>query len=229
MVGSGVIQPPLGAGPDHIAIVIPCYNESATLGDVVEGCQDFGTVLVIDDGSTDGSPEIALAAGAQVLHTTGRTGYDGAIEHGLQAAYDQGYQVIITIDADGEHNPAYVASFVALHARGIPLVIGVRPAPQRLAEWLVCLYCRYRFGINDILCGMKGYTRPVLEAYFASEKPNLVNTWPTLMWCAQGGTFEQTAVTGVPRADRPRFQSLLRANFRIAMMLGPMAQLLVRK
>ncbi|MBL4898111.1 MAG: glycosyltransferase family 2 protein [Colwellia sp.] len=229
MVGPGVTSPPLGAATSQIAIVIPCYNERATLGDVVERCQEFGTVLVIDDGSTDGSRDIALAAGAQVLRTAGRTGYDGAIEHGLQAAYDQGYQVIITIDADGEHDPACLASFVAAHARGIPLVIGVRPAPQRLAEWLVCFYCRRRFGINDILCGMKGYTRPVLQAYFASEKPNLVNTWPTLMWSAQGGAFEQIAVTGVPRTDTPRFQSLLRANLRIAGMLWPIAQLVIHK
>ena len=211
-----------------VAIVIPCYNECATLGPIVEQCAVFGTVLVVDDGSTDTSREIAQAAGAEILPTAGRTGYDGAIEHGLRSAYEQGYEIIITIDADGEHDPRLVADFIAAHNEGAPLVLGIRPAPQRLAEWLVCLYCRVRFGVKDVLCGMKGFTRPVLENYFLENHPNLVNTWPALVWCSKGKTFEQVAVTGAPRSDKPRFQSVIRANIRIAGMLFSIRRLRFR-
>jgi len=208
-----------------VAIVIPCYNESATLAPIVETCAAFGTVLVIDDGSTDGSDVIATQAGGTVLKTTGRTGYDGAIEHGLRSAYDQGFALVITIDADGEHDPALVADFIAAYAAGADLVVGIRPKPQRLAEWIVCGYCNWRFGIKDILCGMKGTSRVVLKAYLENSHPNLVNTWPALLWCAKGGDCSQITVTGTPRVDTPRFQSLIKANLRIAGMLVPIRAL----
>lgn len=210
------------------AIVIPCYNERATLAPIVRTCAGFGTVLVVDDGSTDGSDQIAQDAGATILKTTGRTGYDGAIEHGLRSAYDAGFDIVITIDADGEHDPNLVADFIAAHASGADLVVGIRPKPQRLAERLVCGYCNWRFGIKDILCGMKGLTRAALKLYFDDGRPNLVHTWPALLWCAKGGCATQIAVTGTPRLDRPRFQSLIRANIRITAMLGPIIGL-VRK
>lgn len=211
-------------GP-RIAIVIPCYNESATLGAVIEGCREAGEVMVIDDGSTDTSVAIARDRGATVLSTPGRTGYDGAIEFGLRAAHAAGAQVVVTIDADGEHDPRHVAEFLAAHERGAALVVGIRPRPQRLAERLVCGFCSHRFGIRDILCGMKGMTRQVLDSYFADGRPNLVNTWPALLWRSGGGDVTQIAVGGTPRTDTPRFQSRLRANLRIASMLGPIRQL----
>jgi glycosyltransferase involved in cell wall biosynthesis len=183
-------------------------------------------VLVIDDGSTDSSAQIAIDAGGTVLKTAGRAGYDGAIEYGLQAAYDQGFDFVVTIDADGEHDPKLTAKFVEAYLKGAALVIGIRPKPQRLAEWVVCGYCSYRFGIKDILCGMKGFTRVVLEGYFADPNPNLLNTWAALLWAAnKENSFQQIDVTGVPRQDQPRFQSTLRANIRIASMLGSIRRL----
>ena len=206
-------------GSLRVAVVVPCYNESRTLAPIVQTCAQFGEVLVLDDGSTDGSPEIAKANGGTVIPTGGRTGYDGAVELGLRSAHAQGFDVVITIDADGEHDPNLVADFIKAHQAGAPLVVGIRPKPQRLAEWLVCGYCAWRFGVSDILCGMKGMTRPVLEAYFATGDPNLINTWPTLVWRSQGGKFSQITVTGKTRTDAPRFQSRVRANFSIAAML----------
>ena len=92
-----MVRRAVSAAP-KIAIVIPCYNERATLAPIVATCACFGTVLVIDDGSTDGSDQIARDAGGTVVKTAGRTGYDGAIEHGLRHAYDAGFDIVITID-----------------------------------------------------------------------------------------------------------------------------------
>lgn len=220
-----VSEPSPTSAPSNIAIVIPCYNESATLAPIVRICSKFGTVMVVDDGSSDGSDRVAREAGGLVLQTAGRTGYDGAIEYGLRAAYDRGFDIVITLDADGEHDPELVADFIAAHAAGADLVVGIRPRPQRLAEWLVCGYCNWRYGIKDILCGMKGLTRPALSLYFADGRPNLVHTWPALLWRAQGGAVTQIHVTGTARLDQPRFQSVLKANFRIACMLGTIARL----
>lgn len=210
----------MGRSDSKIAVVIPCYNEQATLAAVVTGAVPFGDVFVIDDGSTDASVQIAHDAGAQVVPTAGRTGYDGAIEAGLRHAHAQGYDFIITIDADGEHDPKLVRNLADAYRDGAQLVIGIRPAPQRLAEWIVCGYCRHAFGVNDVLCGMKGFARPVLDAYFADAHPNLVNTWPALLWAATHDVT-QINVTGTPRTDQPRYSSRMRANMQIIKLLAP--------
>ena len=209
-----------------VAVVIPCYNESMTLAPVVAGAIAAADVdvFVVDDGSTDGSDIIARDNGATVVPTKGREGYDGAIETGLRHAHSQGYHAVITIDADGEHDPALVADFTKALTTGTDLVSGIRPAPQRLAEWVVCWYCKRTFGINDILCGMKGYSRPVLDAYFDQGQPNLVNTWPAVVWASAGNSVEQINVTGTPRTDTPRYSSLMRANWRIIQLLPKFAR-----
>jgi glycosyltransferase involved in cell wall biosynthesis len=209
-----------------LAIVIPCYNEAATLRDVIKGCAASGDVFVIDDGSTDGSSTIVREEGAVLVETGGRTGYDRVIERGLREAFSLGYRWVVTIDADGEHDPTLVAHYARLFREtDTQLILGIRPAPQRLAEWVVCLYCRGRFGTRDILCGMKGYSRDVLERYFADGRPNLVNTWPALLWAATGASFGEIRVTGKRRLDKPRFSSRYRANVAIMKMLGPISAL----
>ncbi|GAB4576897.1 MAG: hypothetical protein Tsb0019_02940 [Roseibium sp.] len=211
----------------RVAIVIPCYNEEKTIGAVVRGCVGSGDVLVIDDGSKDASQAIALKEGAQIVETGGKAGYEGGIEIGLKTAFERGYDVIITIDADGEHDPGLCGAFVKTFRDqpGLGLVAGIREKPQRLAEWIVCYYCRWRFGLNDVLCGMKGYSRDLLAGYFQSGHPNLINTWPALLWIAKGNAFAQVEVTGTPRTDHPRFSSRFRANKAILKMLGPISAL----
>ena len=206
-----------------LAIVIPCYNESATIGEVIRGSVAQGDVFVIDDGSTDASGQIAIEAGATVVKTPGRLGYEKVIDLGLRTALDRGYERIVTIDADGEHDPAFVKQFrEQLENEAIELVVGVRDKPQRLAEWIVCGYCRWRFGLKDVLCGMKGYSRSLIELYFQDGRSNLVNTLPALLWLLQGNECFQIPISGKVRRDSPRFASTLRANKLILKLLLPM-------
>ncbi len=212
----------------RLAIIIPCYNESKTLGEIVRVCALTGDVFVIDDGSTDNSAEIARTNGATVVKTSGRTGYDKVIEHGLRTCFPLGYSHFITIDADGEHDPAITKQFAdSFRSNPIDLVLGIRPAPQRLAEHYVCHYCRLKFGVTDILCGMKGYSRKLVSEYVATDAPTVINMWPAIMWITLGGRFSQIPVTGKRRTDQPRFQSRMRANKMI--MAGLSTVLKMRK
>lgn len=207
-------------------MVIPCHNEAATLGQVVAGACAYGHVLVVDDRSTDASRAVAQAAGAEVVASQAR-GYDGALSTGLRLARARGYDFAATIDADGEHDPAVLAKVVAAFEAGAPLVCGVRPSPQRAAEHLIAALGRLRYGIHDLLCGMKGYAAPVLDAWIASGAPLGVNMAPAVIWRKAGGRFAQVAVIGERRDGQPRFGRALAANlallraFRAVAALSP--------
>jgi glycosyltransferase involved in cell wall biosynthesis len=183
-------------------------------------------VLVVDDRSSDGSREVAEAAGGEVI-AAAAPGYDGALTTGLKAARARGFDFTATIDADGEHDPAVLAAVVAAFDAGAPLVCGVRPAPQRAAEHLIAALGRRRFGIADPLCGMKGYSGPVLDAWLASGAPLGVNMAPAVMWRKAGGGFAEVRVDGERRQGRPRFGRALAANlallraFRAVTALAP--------
>lgn len=195
----------------RLAVVIPCHNEAATLGQVVEGARAHGHVLVVDDRSTDASRTVAEAAGAEVI-AADAPGYDGALTRGLKAARERGFDFVVTIDADGEHDPAVLAEVAEAFEAGAPLVCGVRPSPQRAAEHLIAAAGRRRFGISDLLCGMKGYSAPVLDAWLRSGAPLTINMAPAVMWRKADGRFAEVQVTGERRIGRPRFGRALAAN-----------------
>jgi glycosyltransferase involved in cell wall biosynthesis len=204
-----------------LAVVIPCHNEAATLGEVVAGAGRFADVFVIDDRSTDASREVATAHGAEVI-ASAKPGYDGALETGLARAFADGYAFVITLDADGEHDPAGVEAFHLAFRGGAELVCGVRAKPQRAAEHVVAAIGRRLFQIDDLLCGMKGYSRPVLQRYFDSGLGLAINMAPAALWRRGGGGHAQVAVTGRVRADAPRFGRALKANWRILRVFGAM-------
>jgi glycosyltransferase involved in cell wall biosynthesis len=91
--------------------VVPAYNEADTVGRVVralhEQCPDFD-VLVIDDGSTDPTAEVAAGSGARVLKLPFNLGIGGAVQSGFKFAEEHGYERMIQVDGDGQHDPAEI-------------------------------------------------------------------------------------------------------------------------
>lgn len=118
---------------EAIAVVVPCYNESAHIADVVSAVRSIlPSVLVIDDGSTDGTADRARAAGALVLPLEGNLGKGAALQAGLQQAFAQGFQYAITMDGDGQHDVADLTRFIEAAAVGdADLVVGNRMADVR--------------------------------------------------------------------------------------------------
>ena len=111
---------------DHL-IVIPVYNEAGTIGAVVRGAARHGDVLVVDDGSTDGSSEAAARAGADVIRVERRGGKGAALRRGLAEALARDAQRVVTMDGDGQHDPDDLPRLLAAagHAPDA-LVIGGR-------------------------------------------------------------------------------------------------------
>lgn len=196
-------------------ILIPAYNEAGTIADVVKKARQYGTVVVVDDRSTDDTARLATEAGALVLTNETNEGYEGNLNRGFSYAIANDYLSIVTIDADGEHDPSLLELFFdALVKYDYPIVLGVRPKKQRFAEIVMGLYCDVAYGVNDILCGMKGYKLSLLKevSVRAGDK---IGTAAAMQALRQGTSFVQIPVSGVQRIDQPRFGSIYRANLRI--------------
>jgi glycosyltransferase involved in cell wall biosynthesis len=123
---------------DAIAILIPAYNASESLRGVIEGIKGYGlAILVVDDGSTDATAEIARAAGVQVLRHRINRGKGVALRTGFWFLLHQGYQAIITMDADGQHDPSYIPLFIRAYEDGRgDIIIGSRAGEFGAMNWL---------------------------------------------------------------------------------------------
>jgi glycosyltransferase involved in cell wall biosynthesis len=122
----------------EIAALIPAYNAAGSLPAVIAGAKEFGLpVVVVDDGSDDATAEVARAAGAEVLRHQVNRGKGMALRTGFWFILQQGYKAVITIDADGQHDPSYIPSFIRAfeQARG-EIVIGSRAKEFGGMSWL---------------------------------------------------------------------------------------------
>ena len=97
---------------DHVTI-IPVFNEAATIGGLVERAALHGPVIVVDDGSWDGSDETAAAAGAVILRTGGRLGKGAALRLGFAGALARTAERVVTLDGDGQHDPDDIPRLLA--------------------------------------------------------------------------------------------------------------------
>ena len=112
--------------PRHICAVIPSYYNGGTVVDVVRGVLRQGLpVLVVDDGSTDGTADALKDLPVHVLRHTRNRGKGHALKTGLEEARRQGYRFALTLDADGQHDPGDIPALVAA-AGERTLVIGSR-------------------------------------------------------------------------------------------------------
>jgi glycosyltransferase involved in cell wall biosynthesis len=162
-----------------LSFVIPCLNEARTLGLVIADCQAGGDalnapyeIIVADNGSTDGSPEIAISHGAKVVAVSQR-GYGAALLEGIRAA--QGAYVLMG-DADSTYDFSQAPVFVSKLQQGYDLVMGNRfkgtiadgamPFLHRyLGNPVLSALGRLFFGIkiSDFHCGLRGFDRETMN------------------------------------------------------------------
>ena len=207
-------------GRPDLAIVIPALNEAATISALVTAASGFGTVIVVDDGSTDDTGPVARSTGATVIRHEERLGYEKSIESGFAAAREQGASAVVTMDADGEHDPGLLARFHDLLViERVPLVLGVRANRPRLAEYAMGKIFRWRYGITDALCGMKGYRMELYRENGGFDHVKGVGTELAAQAIGRGHPFREIPVSGGQRSDKPRYGRALRANFRIVLAL----------
>jgi glycosyltransferase involved in cell wall biosynthesis len=115
---------------DVIALV-PGYNEETRIADVIREASAHLPVLVVDDGSRDRTAEVAEEAGAAVIRQRPNQGKGAALRAGFRQALEEGAAAVLTLDADGQHDPAEIPSFLSRFAEtGAELIIGARDFRQ---------------------------------------------------------------------------------------------------
>lgn len=116
--------------PGSLLILVPAFNEQGAVGTVVREIRQTvpGTpVLVVDDCSKDSTADIARTAGASVLSLPHHLGLGGCVQAGYRLAHEFGYDYVIRVDGDGQHNPADIPTILeVLKGKGCEMVIGSR-------------------------------------------------------------------------------------------------------
>ena len=164
--------------PADIVAVIPAYQAAPTLEAVVRAAAEHLPVLVVDDGSTDETSAVAREAGAEVLRQEPNQGKGAALRRGFAHALDAGVDAVLTLDADGQHDPACAPGFLeAWRERQAPLIIGQRdfsqmPLSRRIANDLGTRVFSWAVGrrIADNQSGYRLIAKPLLPHLLGSSE-----------------------------------------------------------
>ncbi|GIJ46689.1 glycosyl transferase family 2 [Virgisporangium aliadipatigenens] len=215
----------------RILMILPAWNEADSIGNVIGEIREVlptVDILVVDDGSTDKTAQLAAEAGAKVAKLPYNLGVGGARRLGYKYAREHGYDVAVQFDSDGQHDPRYVPALVAA-LDSADLVIGARFAgegdyqargPRRWAMSLLSgvLSRVAKHKLTDTTSGLRVVARPLIDVY-ATWYPveYLGDTIDTLAHVARGGY----RVVQVPVTMRPRAGGVASANpFKSTVYLG---------
>lgn len=201
----------------RVLAVVPALNEVTTILGVVRDLKSqVDEVWVVDDGSTDRTGEIARDAGARVVRHARSLGYDRSISDGFAAAAQSGADILVTFDADGQHNAQDVPRILGpLLEDRADLVVGMRPTKARAAEKLYAQFTLKHAGIHDPLCGLKAYDSRVYRAIGAFDTVNSIGTQLMLESARRKFRLREVPIQISMRADTPRFGHRVRANSKI--------------
>lgn len=158
----------------RVLAIIPALNAERTLARVVERTRAYiEPVIVIDDGSSDRTSDVARDAGATVLRHESNRGKGAALKTGFAWALEQGYDGVITLDADGQHLPSEIPKFLAERVTGgADLIIGGRAhlfgqmlprrrAANRFSAWCIAKFSGVR--ISDSQSGFRFYSANLIR------------------------------------------------------------------
>jgi glycosyltransferase involved in cell wall biosynthesis len=167
-------------GPGSLLVIVPAYNEEGAVGDVVRELEQGVPgvpVLVIDDCSRDATVTVAREAGAQVLSLPHHLGLGGAVQAGYKLAFELGFEYVIRVDGDGQHDPRDIPRILdKLKESGAEMVIGARMNGERtrrtraLGARFFRMVLRQILGktVHDPTSGFVGVNRRALALFSAS-------------------------------------------------------------
>jgi glycosyltransferase involved in cell wall biosynthesis len=212
-----------------VCVIMPAFREEKKIREVVTAVRTYcPDVVVIDDGSGDRTAVEAEEAGATVLHHQQNQGKGVALNTGFRYAREKGYEVAITMDADGQHDPKEIPNFIEAYVRtGIPVLIGnrmadvahmplVRKMTNRFMSWMLSrLMGQY---VPDTQCGYRLYRCDVIPYVSASSERFAAESEILLHVAERGIRISSVRIATIygdekskvrPMADTWRFMAML--------------------
>ncbi len=196
--------------PSNITIIIPAFNEQASIGGVLDSLREWHTraeIIVIDDGSVDRTAEIAQNAGVRVIRHSINKGYGAALKTGIRAASGE---IIVMMDADGQHCADQIKAL--LDAMGDnDMVVGARgkgshtPLVRKPLKWILGQVANYlaQTKIPDLNSGLRTFRSDVAKS-FLHLLPNRFSfsTILTLAYLKEGYNIEYVPIVATPRVGK---------------------------
>jgi glycosyltransferase involved in cell wall biosynthesis len=199
----------------RILVIVPAYNEAASIGRVIEDIAAAGPdwdILVVNDCSRDGTGESASIGRAAVINLCHNLGIGGAVQTGFRYARDNGYAAAVQVDGDGQHSAAGIPLLLnGLYHGNADVVIGSRfrvgadgyksTALRRAGIAVIgaALNLLTGYGIRDVTSGFRAYGRAAIELV-AREYPSDFPEPESLILFRQAGfTVKEIAVSMLPR------------------------------
>lgn len=176
-----------------ILAFVPAYNEGQAIASVVDAASQHLPVLVVDDGSSDNTVDQAESAGATVIRQPSNLGKGKALRRGFGYAIETGYDAVITLDGDGQHDPAQIPAFLdTFHQTHADLIIGYRnfaqmPSVRRLSNTLGTLLFSWALGtsIRDNQSGYRLVSRPLMRATLAGHEAGFEFEMEMIVTCIE--------------------------------------------
>jgi glycosyltransferase involved in cell wall biosynthesis len=196
-------------------VVVPALNEESSLASVIAEIKSCGyQVLVINDGSTDGTADVARASGARLLDLPINLGVGGALRAGFKYACERNFQAVVQVDADGQHPANEIVQLIdEANTSGAHLVIGSRFLSNgtsmevgRVRRFVMRLLARSATNatqspITDATSGFRIIQQPLLTEFSRTFAVNyLGDTYEALIAAGRAGYV----VREIPAALRPR-------------------------
>jgi glycosyltransferase involved in cell wall biosynthesis len=207
-------------GGTRTLVIIPAWNEGealpGTLAELARVRPDLD-VLVVSDGSTDRTTEVARAAGASVVELPFNLGIGGALQTGFRYALRRGYERAVQFDADGQHDPTQIATLLDGLDRGADMVVGsrfgdgepeYRVGPMRRAAMRVLrlsINAMTRHDFSDTSSGFRAFDRPMLELFAQTYPVEFMDSTESLLQACRAGMVVTEAPTRIRerRAGEP--------------------------
>ena len=179
----------------EILALIPAYNEADHITSVVAGARRYLPVIVVDDGSRDMTASLAQAAGATVVSQQPNAGKGAALKAGFRWAIAHGYTALITLDADGQHDPAEIPAFLQAYQAGpCDLIIGERdfskiPIVRRVSNTIGRVTFSWALGrpVRDNQSGYRLISRRLMESMLASDEQGFQFEVEMIVVCVRRG------------------------------------------
>lgn len=205
--------------PEQCAVVIPCRNEAAALGALVREVRaQWPYVIVVDDGSTDDTGEVARGAGAEVVAHSSALGKGAALQTGWRRARERGFDFALCLDGDGQHAPGDMGKFMECAARtGASLVVGNRMHAAEKMPWLRRLVNRWMSRklsalagceLPDSQCGFRLVRLAALDEVRLQTTQFEIESEQLLAFVAAGLRIEFVPVEVIYRAERSKIHPL---------------------